>query len=363
MSSSISFNERQLPLDMKRRHMLVRKSEWQSLTRIRATMLKSVGETLRNEGFIEVRVPTIASLIGSCENPATLYKVKYREDDEGEEYMYLIQTCQLHLEAFVYAHEKVYSINQSYRAEEKVDTRHLTEFTLIEVEAADYDLDELMRLQEKMILGMARDVLKKNKEDISIFNAGLEERSSEIERNKRKNGRYFNEITYNDAIDQISETEEGKALNLEKGEDIPSKGEKILMEQNNNLPMFITHYPKKIKYFNMEDSEQFEDRVNSCDLLMPGVGEVSGCAEREADPKKLRTKFYTSPMYDEMKKDPDMDPDNDFEWLFDLGCSDSGPVYHGGFGMGFERVVQWICNFDSILDCVEFPRNVEHANP
>ena len=404
MNPSLSPSQEQLLEKLEKRHISVREPRYRALTRIRATMLESIRKTLSNEGFIEIRVPTIASFVGSCENPHTLFKVTYWKDDNNEsrqgdsKYGYLIQTSQLHLEALVYTHEKVYSINQSYRAEKVPDTRHLTEFTLIEVEAANYDLEKLMRLQEDLILNMARDVLEKNKEDLEILDARLEEKVAKIERNKRKDGRYFKEITYNDAIDRILETEKEKELNKElieriKGDlrnkniDIPREGETILMELHDNLPLFVTHYPREIKYFNMKDSEEFQERVNSSDLLLPGVGEVCGSAEREADPEKLKAKFEESDMCAIMERRLEMEEkieiekeleiqeeheiekkankkvEKDFKWLFELGTGELGPVYHGGFGMGFERVVQWICNFDSILECVEFPRNIKHVNP
>jgi asparaginyl-tRNA synthetase len=297
---------------------------------------------------METSVPHITGATGSCEwfpnaMPVAMY------DERGDELnMFLRQTGQLYLEAFTVAHNRVYTIGPSFRQERKVTNRHLCEFTLIEFEGRDYELDGLMDLIEGLLKAMyqaARDFTGNPLLDKYI-------------------GEPFNRIKYADAI----RTLQGHGHAVEFGDDLGSVEELAICEILGSLPTLVTHYPADpkpreggvIKFFSMKRDG---DETLCCDLLLPHVGESVGGAVREGSSELCRKQFEESYMYDHIV-DSGVDPAQ-FDWYFEVLKHGTGQS--SGCGIGFERVVQSILALDqtgdSIKAAVELPRSPDYLVP
>jgi asparaginyl-tRNA synthetase len=325
-------------VSLQRRHLEVSERFLINVIRIRATLFRSARRFFDGEGWTEVTVPTLASLTGSCEDPTTLFSLDYFNNTA-----YLIQTSQLHLETLIHGFGKVYSINHSYRAEPRATNRHLTEFILVEAEAVGLDLQDLLDVQERLVKAMCEDVISERTSELESIGADIAKlQDLEIP---------FDRITYDAAIERLQD----RHLDIEPGDDLGSHHERTLCEDFGR-PFFVTHYPKQIKFFNMKEDPDNRERVLSSDLILPGPGEVIGASVREDDPEKLRTRLLQSDMIKQVLE-RGAGPE-DYDWYLQLES-----VPHAGFGLGFDRFVQWVCDLPSILYSTEFPRNSEHLAP
>ncbi len=332
------------------RHVAVREGEFTSLTLLRSKLLQAAREWLTTHDFLEITVPHITGATGSCEwfpnaMPVTMY------NPEGHDHpMFLRQTGQLYLEAFTHAHNRVYTIGPSFRQERKVTNRHLCEFTLIEFEGRDFELDGLMNNIEGIIKAM--------------YKAGSN--LIKIEALGRYITKPFNRIKYADAITLLQTA----GIPIEQGDDMGSAEELRLCELLDHLPTFVTHYPSDprpkeggvIKFFSMKRDG---NETICCDLLLPGVGESVGAAVREGDSDLCKKQFEESYMMDHLTE-RGIDP-KQFDWYFDV--LKNGDGQSAGCGIGFERVVQSILFLDpnaylnSIKSAVELPRSPEFLMP
>ncbi|MCX6833558.1 MAG: hypothetical protein NTW07_00240, partial [candidate division Zixibacteria bacterium] len=270
-------------------------------------------------------------------------------NERGEELdMFLRQTGQLYLEAFTVAHNRVYTIGPSFRQERKVTDRHLCEFTLIEFEGRDYELDGLMDLIEGLLKSMYQAARQYN------GNALLD----------KYIGQPFNRIKYVDVIATLQK----HGHTVEFGDDLGSAEELAICEILDSVPTFVTHYPSNpkpkpggvIKFFSMKREN---GETLCCDLLLPQVGESVGGAVREGLSDKCRQQFLESYMYDHIVQQG-VDPAQ-FDWYFEV--LKHGQGQSSGCGIGFERVVQSILalehNGHSIKAAVELPRSPEFLMP
>ncbi len=328
---------------LRNRHLLVRSPKMAALIRLRGTLLKTVRAFMESEDFVEVTTPTITSLTGACEDFSTLFPLDYFGNKA-----FLTQTAQLHLEPLVHSQtlRRVFSVNHSYRAEPRADHRHLTEFVLIEPEIGFGNLTTLLDIEERLVSALVKAALEQRREELSILGADL----AMLEAIKPP----FRRITYTDAVEQLNKMGIATAW----GDDLDRKREIAILEWT-KFPTFITHYPMELKFFNMRQNREDERVVNAADLLLPGVGEVCGGAEREEDPIRLRQRLMTSPAMKHLLAAGGTA--EDYEWYLQLREQDSIP--YAGFGMGFERLVQFITGSESCLDCVEYPRNSVHYMP
>lgn len=342
--------------DLKRldnRHLRVGRSpQMNALTRIRATLMKSAREFFENDGWLEVSpIPAISTLSGACEDFSTLFSLDYF----GRK-AFLIQTGQQHLEPYIQGPiEKVCAFNQSYRAETEAPERRLTAFLLIEAEAANYDLARIQQVQERLLYKLCTDVVLWRKAELDELGASSEKLVNLTIPLKR--------ITYTEAVEMLN----AQGLEIAWGADLRSQHEKVLGESVGQ-PLFVTHYPGAIKFFNMKDDPMDPRLVLSSDLLVPGYGEIIGASEREDRYDKLVAKLEL--FAQDGKRAQDMrelgiagvgELRAMYAWYLDLRRVRSVP--HAGFGLGFERLVQWICDLDSILESTEYPRNKEHLAP
>jgi len=328
---------------LRNRHILVRSSRMAALIRLRGTLLKAIRHFMESEDFVEVTTPTITSLTGACEDFSTLFPLDYFGNRA-----FLTQTAQLHLEPLVHSQtlRRVYSINHSYRAEPRADHRHLTEFVLVEPEIGFGNLEILLDIEQRLVSSIVKSALETRREELEMLGADI----ATLETIKPP----FRRITYTEAVKQLNKM----GIETAWGDDLDRRREIALLEWT-HFPTFITHYPLELKFFNMRQNREDERVVNAADLLLPGVGEVCGGAEREEDPVRLRQRLMTSQAMKHLLAAGGSA--EDYEWYLQLRDHDSIP--YAGFGMGFERLVQFITGSESCLNCVEYPRNSVHYMP
>ncbi|MBS3051187.1 MAG: hypothetical protein J4400_03480 [Candidatus Aenigmarchaeota archaeon] len=299
------------------------------IARIESTALAAARHYFEKEGFTEVTVPHITKVTGACENIDTLFEVEYFGESG-----YLVQTGQLYLEALIPRLGKVFCIGPSFRAEGEIDDRHLTEFTLAEIEFPG-DFEQLLVHIENIVYEMIHAAASCRE----LANLGIDTNRLKAVRKP------FARMTYDRAIEKL----QSNGINISWGDDLKSMHEKLLA---GDKPLFITHYPEKIKFFNMKRNGNL---VNSCDLILPHSGEAAGAAEREHDFGLLKEKLLKSEMYEKLtRRGKDI---KDFEWYLDIVREH--PIQHAGCGIGLNRVMQFILGSDDIRVCTPFPMNRE----
>ncbi|UCC43355.1 MAG: hypothetical protein JSU65_09425, partial [Candidatus Zixiibacteriota bacterium] len=263
------------------RHLDVVRGEYSSLTVLRSRLLAAARRWLEDSNFIEISVPHITGATGSCEWFPNAMPIKMYNGAGDRCNMFLRQTGQLYLEAFTLAHNRVFTIGPSFRQERKVTNRHLCEFTLIEFEGRDFELNGLMDNIEALVKVMYR--------------AARAQTGIESLRHYQANP--FNRIRYADAVTLLQEND----YPIEYGDDLGSTEELAICELLDSLPTFVTHYPADpkpgqggvIKFFSMKRDG---DETLCCDLLLPHVGESVGGAVREGNPEKCKKQFEESYM-------------------------------------------------------------------
>lgn len=309
----------------------------------RSFIKNSIIEYLNRDNWLEVTSSYITSLTGACETIATVFQLPYFEDR-----IHLSQTAQLQLEMLVKTlRRKVWTFDHSFRAEPRVTQRHLTEFTMFEMESPNFTLDKIIDIQESLLKHCIKNILEK-RESIDFISKERIDFLSNIKFPLRI-------CRYEQAIQILREL----GMDVKVGSNLGAVEEKKLLEHFGYNPFFITMYPADIKYFNMKRTLD-EKWVFSVDLIAPPYGEVSGGAERENELIKVEKNLKESKMWKDIKE---MGYNEEhFEWYLNLW--DSGtPGPRGGFGIGFERYVAIFTGIDNITDCIEFPRNKETIFP
>lgn len=343
------------------RHIQALKGELTDLTNIRATALSAIRKWFEDNHYIEVIPPSLTGPTGSCEWFPNAINIEMIDEDGKPRQMFLRQTAQLHLEPMTVAHNRVYTIGQSFRYEKRITNRHLWEFTLIEFEARDYDIIGLMDQIE------------------SFFKAAFTAVASRLDGGYRLDlaeyiDKPFSKLTYDEAIGLLRDY----GVNIHYGEDFASHDEQILVNLTGGVPLFVTEFPADprprqggvIKFFSMarknrpEGSSEIRDMASRvtdcCDLLLPNVGEAVGGAVRVGNPEIIRRQFRESLMFEHIKQ-TGLNPENEFDWYFDTIEDDN--THSAGCGIGFERLIQFMMKADSIKDCVEFPRSPDYIMP
>lgn len=331
--------EIQEPPDLDGSHFKARYSA--DIILIRAAVLKSFRQTLDERNFIEIQTPVLTSLTGACEDLSTLFSLPY-----FEQRAFLRQTSQLYLESFIYSEKtpRVFSFGPSFRAEPKVDNRRLTEFNLLEVEFADANLDSITELISSCLINAVSSLLENHLEQLQNLNADIE---------VLKSFRSFQRITYKEALKTLVE----KGFDVSFGDDLNQETEQALTSHYG--PLFVTHYPKKIKFFNMKENEEDPRLVNCVDAILPIAGESVGASEREESWEKLYHNLHTPEMEQAFEKVGGNCLD--FKWYLDLRRPK--PITHGGFGIGLERFIQFVLSADSIKGVNVYTRNASSISP
>jgi asparaginyl-tRNA synthetase len=330
------------------RHLSVMRGEFVRTTELRSKLLGAARVWFERNSFTEISVPHITGATGSCEWFPNAMPVSMYNEHGDQHAMFLRQTGQLYLEAFTVAHNRVYTIGPSFRQERKVTNRHLCEFTLIEFEGRDFELDGLMDLIESVLKSMYQAARTYNGNPLL----------------DKYVGQPFNRMTYSDVI----RTLQTYGHTVQFGDDLGSAEELAICDILGSLPTFVTHYPSDpkpkpggvIKFFSMKREA---GETLCCDLLLPHVGESVGGAVREGSSDKCRRQFIESYMYDHIVEQG-VDPAQ-FDWYFEV--LKHGQGQSSGCGIGFERVVQSILalehNGQSIKAAVELPRSPDFLMP
>ena len=304
-------------------------------------MMRGARKYCEQEGFVTVHnMPHIVGVTGACENTDTLFTLDWYDGKK----MFLPQSNQLYIEMLTQAIEggRVCGEIQSFRKEANADNRRLAQFTLFEIEHLG-GLDELLGHLSGIVATAAREVAEKCPKELALFGRDVNELLNLT----------FKRITYADSI-ELLKTNGFPALAW--GDDLGAAEENRLTELMG--PMFVTHYPADIKFFNMRNNDDDPRVVNSSDLLLPLAGESAGSAEREFDGAKLRHKLATSSMLEGLiRQGMKME---DFEWY--LGFHEQHDVkLHSGAGVGMARVAQFILGQTDIRECVPFLINRDNV--
>ena len=332
-----------------------RTNTYNAVFRVRSEIAYAIHKFFNERGFVYVHTPIITNTdaegAGEMFNVSTLDlmnlpmnedgRVDYSKDFFGSK-SHLTVSGQLEVESYAMAYKKVYTFGPTFRAEDSNTPRHAAEFWMVEPEIAFASFDDLLNLEEEMVKYIIKYVMESLPEEMEFFNnfidKGLFDRLNNVLNSK------FVRITYTEAIKLLEEADRKFDYEVKWGNDLQTEHERYLTEEVYNGPVFVTDYPKDIKAFYMKLNDDGKT-VQAADLLVPGVGELIGGSQREDREDVLIN----------MMKEKNMDIDS-YQWYIDLRRF--GGVSHGGFGLGFERMVMYITGMKNIRDVLPFPRTV-----
>lgn len=319
------------------RHLYLRSRKLTAIMKIRSTVFRAIDEYFKGEGFHEYHSPIFQAV--QCEGGSSLFEVKYFDKKD----VFLAQTWQLYAEPAIFALEKIYTIAPSFRAEKSVTSRHLTEYWHAEMEFAWSTFKEVQDYGEALIKYVFSEVLKHHKKD-------LEQLGRDIKKLEPIVKKAFKRMTYDEALELLDKK---CGMKIAWGKDLRTIEEDKLSALF-DVPLIITHYPKIVKAFYMKEVPGFSKHgevVEGCDFIgTEGYGEIIGGSQREDDLETLKKKLI-----EEGEKLEDYE--------FYLDTRKYGSVPHGGFGLGVERLISWICGLESIRDAIPFPRTPIRYKP
>ncbi len=322
---------------MEHRHLWVRSQRQAAILRVRAEIIKAARDFFDDRGFTLTDPPIITP--AACEGTTTLFPVDY-----FDEQAFLTQSGQLYVEATAMALGKVYSFGPTFRAEKSKTRRHLTEFWMVEPEVAYATLDDVMELAEGLISFIVKRCLERRRTDLQTIGRDI----SKLEKIEPP----FPRISYDDAVKNLQEGHAKGVLEskFEWGGDLGSPDETYLSAQFEK-PVMVHRYPAKVKAFYMEPDPQRPELALCVDVLAPeGYGEIIGGSQRMASHDLLLQRIHEHGL-----------PEEAFKWYLDL--RKFGSVPHGGFGMGIERAVAWICGLEHVRETIPFPRMLYRLYP
>lgn len=386
---------------MNNRHLWLRSQRPVAIMKIRHTVIKACRDFFDDNGFTLIDTPILTP--GAGEDTQSLFPVEYFDKE-----VFLTQTGQLYLECAALALGKVYCFGPTFRAEKSKTRRHLTEFWMIEPEIAFAELDDVIEIAEQMICFIVQRVLESNKAELSFLDRDIDKlkkiqapfyrityteavellrssktldfMNSELDKEKKKlaeNKQAVSEIEdqlksgvkawrevklkkeLKELKEEISDIEKDirnkpkhieLAQNFKWGKDLGGSDETIISKMFNR-PVFVTHYPKEAKAFYMKQKDPSAKVVENVDLLAPdGYGEIIGGSQREDDLNVLLKAMEAN----------NLDP-MDYDWYLDL--RKYGSIPHGGFGLGIERTVAWLCGLKHVRETIPFPRTIGRIYP
>jgi asparaginyl-tRNA synthetase len=346
-------------------HLRVRTNTFGAVARVRHCLAMATHRFFHERGFYYVHTPIITA--NDCEGAGQMFKVStldlanlprtpdgqcnWAEDFFGKQ-SHLTVSGQLNVETYCMALSKVYTFGPTFRAENSNTSRHLAEFWMIEPEIAFAELTDNAQLAEDMLKYLFKTVLDERADDMKFFVERIEKTA--IDRLQHIIDKPFLRVTYTEGIRILEDAiKKGKKFEypVKWGTDLQSEHERFLTEEHFKQPVILTNYPKGIKAFYMrldDDCEPGRETVRAMDVLVPGIGEIIGGSQREERLDKLDQRL------DEMKLNK-----ADYWWYRDLRRY--GTVPHAGFGLGFERVIQFVTGMQNIRDVIPFPRAPKQA--
>jgi asparaginyl-tRNA synthetase len=339
----MALKEQGVDFALDNRHLWIRMPSQWAILRVRATVISAIREWLDQNGFINMDTPILTP--AAAEGTSTLFETEYF--DEGK--AYLSQSGQLYNEADIMAFSKVYCFGPTFRAEKSKTRRHLTEFWMVEPEAAFCDLDQLMEIEEQFVTHIIKRVLRDRMPELKSLGRDI----SRLEKIEPP----FPRISYDDAAKKLQELyaaetdpEKKELLKFEWGIDFGAPHEAALTNLYEK-PVFVYGYPTQVKAFYMEPWPGRPEVCKSVDLLAPeGYGEIIGGSERTSNPDLLLQRIHEHGL-----------PEEAYKWYLDLRRY--GSVPHSGFGMGIERTVAWICGIEHIREAIPYPRTIKRVYP
>ncbi|HEX4485255.1 MAG TPA: asparagine--tRNA ligase [Terriglobales bacterium] len=333
----ISLKEHGVDFLMEHRHLWLRTPRQAAILRVRAEIIRAVRNYFDDNGFTLTDPPILTP--AACEGTSTLFPVDY-----FDEQAYLTQSGQLYIEATAMALGKVYSFGPTFRAEKSKTRRHLTEFWMVEPELAFATLDDLMDLGENLVSFVVKRCLQNRRADLTVIGRDV----TKLEKVEAP----FPRITYDEAVQRLQDGHaKGEVeTKFEWGGDFGSPDETYLSSQFDR-PVMVHRYPAQVKAFYMEPDPQRPELALCVDVLAPeGYGEIIGGSQRMDSYELLVKRIREHNL-----------PEEAFKWYLDL--RKYGSVPHGGFGMGIERVVAWICGLEHVRETIPFPRMLHRLYP
>ncbi|MCB1704449.1 MAG: asparagine--tRNA ligase [Halioglobus sp.] len=337
-------------------HLRPRTNTFGAITRVRNTLANAIHNYFYGNGFHWINTPIITG--SDCEGAGELFRVStldfanlprsaggavdFHQDFFGGE-SFLTVSGQLELEAYCLAMSKVYTFGPTFRAENSNTSRHLAEFWMVEPEVAFADLDDNAALAEDLLKRVISAVLEQREDDIAFFQQHIDD--GVIARLRGVIDSPFERMDYTDAIDILTRSKQGFEFPVAWGLDLASEHERYLTEKHVGRPVVVMNYPKDIKAFYMRLNDDGKT-VAAMDVLAPGIGEIIGGSQREERLDMLDARM------DEGLRET-------LWWYRDLRRY--GTVPHAGFGLGFERLLNYITGMDNVRDAIPYPRTPGHA--
>jgi len=338
-------------------HLRPRTNTFGAITRVRTVLANAVHRYFYERGFQWINSPLITA--SDCEGAGEMFRVStldlmnlprtdngsvdFSEDFFGKE-AFLTVSGQLNAEAYCLAMSKVYTFGPTFRAENSNTSRHLAEFWMVEPEIAFANLDDDAALAEDFLRYLLSQVLEHCEDDLAFFNQFVDD--GVLARLQKVASTRFERMDYSDAITILEKSKKKFEFPVRWGLDMQSEHERYLCEQHVGGPLIVTNYPKDIKAFYMRMNDD-EKTVAAMDVLAPGIGEIIGGSQREERLDVLERRMAEQGL-------------EGLEWYRDLRRY--GTVAHAGFGLGFERLLNYITGMENIRDAIPFPRTPKHAD-
>ncbi|MBN3906942.1 MAG: asparagine--tRNA ligase [Nostoc sp. NMS1] len=339
-------------------HLRSRTNSFGAVFRVRNACSAAIHQFFQERGFLWVHTPIITA--SDCEGAGELFSVTSldlknipRTENQAVDYSqdffakptYLTVSGQLEAEVMAMAFSNVYTFGPTFRAENSNTSRHLAEFWMVEPEMAFCDLEGDMDLAEAFLKHIFKYVLETCPEDIEFFNERIDKSVLTTAENIINN--QFERLTYTEAIKLLEKADVKFEYPVSWGLDLQSEHERYLAEQQFKKPVIVTDYPAQIKAFYMRLNDD-EKTVRAMDILAPKIGEIVGGSQREERLEVLERRVLAQGLKPE-----------DLWWYLDLRRY--GTVPHAGFGLGFERLVQFMTGMGNIRDVIPFPRTPQSA--